>query len=146
MACATATTTTASSSGGAWGANTSAIAQPLASPKLTRSLFKLVHTAAKAKLLRRGVREVVKCIRKGHKGVCVLAGDISPIDVIVHIPILCEEADIPYIFTPSRAELGAAGGTKRPTSVVLISPGEDSKYQKKFLRLQDKVQKLEPVF
>lgn len=27
---------------------------------------------------------------------------------------------MPYVFVPSRAELGAAGSTKRPTSVVMI--------------------------
>lgn len=42
-------------------------------------------------------------------------------DVISHIPVLCEDHGIPYIFVPSRAELGAAGSTKRPTSVVMVS-------------------------
>jgi len=28
---------------------------------------------------------------------------------------------VPYIFVTSRAELGAAGNTKRPTSVVMVS-------------------------
>lgn len=41
-------------------------------------------------------------------------------DVISHIPVLCEDHGIPYIFVPSRAELGAAGATKRPTSVVMV--------------------------
>lgn len=43
-------------------------------------------------------------------------------DVISHIPVLCEDHGIPYIFVPSRAELGAAGSTKRPTSVVMLTP------------------------
>jgi H/ACA ribonucleoprotein complex subunit 2 len=42
-------------------------------------------------------------------------------DVISHIPVLCEDHNIPYIFVQSRAELGLAGGTKRPTSVVMVS-------------------------
>lgn len=33
---------------------------------------------------------------------CVIAGNISPIDVITHVPILCEEANIPYIYVPSK--------------------------------------------
>lgn len=33
---------------------------------------------------------------------CLIAGDISPIDVITHVPILCEEADVPYIYVPSK--------------------------------------------
>ena len=54
-------------------------------------------------------------------GVVILAADISPMDVISHIPVLCEDASIPYLYVESRAELGAAGNTKRPTSVVMVS-------------------------
>ena len=52
-------------------------------------------------------------------------------DVISHIPVLCEDHGIPYIFVPSRAELGAAGSTKRPTSVVMVSPEKGGKKVKK---------------
>jgi H/ACA ribonucleoprotein complex subunit 2 len=41
-------------------------------------------------------------------------------DVISHIPVLCEDHSIPYIYVTSRAELGMAGQTKRPTSVVMV--------------------------
>lgn len=54
-------------------------------------------------------------------GIVILAADISPMDVISHIPVLCEDHNIPYIYVSSRAELGAAGNTKRPTSVVMVS-------------------------
>ena len=50
----------------------------------------------------------------------VIAGDISPIDVIAHMPVACEEAGVPYVYVPSKQHLGAAGLTKRPTSIVLI--------------------------
>ena len=56
------------------------------------------------------------------RSLCVIAGDISPIDVITHIPILCEEAGVPYIYVHSKEELGAAGQTKRPTSCMLVLP------------------------
>jgi H/ACA ribonucleoprotein complex subunit 2 len=80
----------------------SVIAKPLASKKQTKRAYKVVKKATKVKGIKRGVKEVVKGIRKGEKGVCIIAGDISPIDVISHIPVLCEEHDIPYIFTPSK--------------------------------------------
>lgn len=103
-------------------------------PHETRSLTKIANTAAKQKCLKRGVKEVVKAVRKtpaGNpttpsntlpSGIVVLAADISPMDVISHIPVLCEDHNIPYVFVTSRAELGAAGSTKRPTSVVMITP------------------------
>lgn len=34
--------------------------------------------------------------------IMILAGDVSPIDVITHIPVLCEENDIPYVYVPSK--------------------------------------------
>lgn len=42
-------------------------------------------------------------------------------DVISHVPVLCEDVNAPYIFVTSRAELGAASSTKRPTSVVMVT-------------------------
>lgn len=89
--------------------------------------------AAANKTLKRGVKEVVKAVRKSPvpsasesitspTGIVVLAADISPMDVISHIPVLCEDHGIPYVYVTSRAELGSAGATKRPTSVVMVVP------------------------
>ena len=103
----------------------SVIAKPMASRKLTKRLYKTARKAKKAKKLRRGVREVVKALRKDEKGVVVLAGDVSPIDVISHIPVFCEEKNVPYCYVPSRKDLGLAGGTQRPTSVVMFQSGKD---------------------
>ncbi|THG12379.1 hypothetical protein TEA_018739 [Camellia sinensis var. sinensis] len=94
------------------------IAKPLAGKKLSKRTFKLVRRGHKC--LKRGVKEVVKSIRRGHKGLCVIAGNISPIDVITHVPILCEEAEIPYIYVSSKEDLANAGATKRPTCCVLV--------------------------
>lgn len=89
--------------------------------------------AAVNKSLKRGVKEVVKALRKSPippanaavsipNGVVILAADISPMDVISHIPVLCEDHGVPYVFVTSRAELGASAATKRPTSVVMVVP------------------------
>ncbi|XP_066378219.1 H/ACA ribonucleoprotein complex subunit 2-like protein [Miscanthus floridulus] len=96
------------------------IAKPLAGKKLCKRTLKLVCRASEAKCLKRGVKEVVKSIRRGNKGLCVIAGNISPIDVITHLPIVCEEANIPYVYVPSKEDLATAGTTKRPTCCVLV--------------------------
>jgi H/ACA ribonucleoprotein complex subunit 2 len=88
--------------------------------------------AAKDKCLKRGVKEVVKAVRKNAKGIVVMAGDISPIDVLSHIPVLCEDAKVPYIFVPSKAELGLAAATKRATSCILITPPKSSADYKEY--------------
>ncbi|KAI0284936.1 50S ribosomal protein L30e-like protein [Russula aff. rugulosa BPL654] len=103
----------------------SPIAHPLAQKKLLKKLQKTIKRASKARQVKRGVKEVAKAIRKGEKGLLVLAADITPIDIISHLPVLSEEAQIPYIFIASKEELGHASSTKRPTSCVMICP--DSK-------------------
>lgn len=102
-------------------------ATPLASKKLNKKVLKTVKKASKAKNVKRGVKEVGKALRKGDKGLVVIAGDISPGDVISHLPVLCEDNSVPYIFVPSKHDLGSAGATKRPTSVVFIVPGSGKK-------------------
>ena len=59
----------------------------------------------------------------------IIAGDISPVDVICHVPVFCEEKSIPYIYVPSKQDLGFAALTKRPTSVVLVSPKSGAAFE-----------------
>ncbi|KAJ5728839.1 H/ACA ribonucleoprotein complex subunit NHP2 [Penicillium malachiteum] len=116
-------------------------AQPLVEDKQAKKVLKSVKKAAVNKSLKRGVKEVVKALRKSAvpaanatidipNGVVILAADISPMDVISHIPVLCEDHGIPYIFVTSRAELGASAATKRPTSVVMVTPKAAKKGKK----------------
>jgi len=84
------------------------ISKPLACKKSTKKAHKLVKKAASCKRIRRGVKEVVKGLRKGEGGLCILAGDIYPLDVYSHLPILLEEKNVPYLFVPSKQDLGAA--------------------------------------
>lgn len=99
--------------------------------------------------MKRGVKEVVKGIRKGEKGsvrfvqippiythlrvysLLVLAADITPIDIISHLPVMSEDAGIPYVFVTSKEELGHASSTKRPTSCVMVCPDQKKKPKKK---------------
>lgn len=106
------------------------VATPLASKKLSKKVLKTAKKAAKAKHVKRGVKEVVKALRKGEKGLVIIAGDISPLDVVSHLPVLCEDNGVQYIWTPSKEDLGAAGGTKRPTSCLMIVPGGGKKGDK----------------
>ena len=104
--------------------NVNCISLPLAPRKTTKKLLKVIKKASSAKHVRRGVKEVVKAVRKSEKGLAVLAGDVYPIDVVSHLPVMLEEAEIPYVFVPSKAMLGMSASTKRPTSIVLVNPKE----------------------
>ena len=80
----------------------SPIAIPLSGDRLERKILRLTKKLIQYKGVRRGVKEVTKCIRKGKKGICIFAADVSPIDVYSHLPVLCETNGIGYIFIRSR--------------------------------------------
>lgn len=120
---------------------------PFANPlvedsKEVKKLLKGVKKSAKAKTLRRGVKEVVKALRKSPTSapsssditnppsIVIIAADISPMDVISHLPVLCEDHNVPYVYIRHRAELGEASATKRPTSVVMLTRDRNSKKAK----------------
>ncbi|XP_016134122.1 H/ACA ribonucleoprotein complex subunit 2-like protein [Sinocyclocheilus grahami] len=108
-------------------ANVNPIANPLASRKLSKKLYKCVKKAAKIKQIRRGVKEVQKFLNKGEKGIVVLAGDTLPIEVYCHLPIMCEDRNLPYAYVPSKVDLGSSAGSKRPTCVIMVKPHDEYK-------------------
>lgn len=111
-------------------------------PKMTKKVYSLIRkavTANKKKGIIKGIKDVTKAIRKGQKGVLVLGADASPYDVISHFPVMAEEAKIPYVWVPSRHDLGIATQCKRATSVVLLKPNDElqSSYDKIVLAIED---------
>ena len=121
------------------------IATPLAGERMERKLLRQTKRCLAYKGVRRGVKEVCKSLRKGLPGIVIFAADVSPVDVISHIPVKCEENGVPYIFVHSRSELGAAAGTQRPTSVILLrDPPEDSELADAFAKLKARILSKEP--
>ena len=68
------------------------------------------------------IQSALSIINRSNFSILILAADITPIDIISHLPVMCEDAQIPYIFVPSKEELGHASATKRPTSCVMVCP------------------------
>ncbi|CAH8445667.1 unnamed protein product [Schistosoma bovis] len=100
-------------------------AQPMASKKLTKRLYKLARKAKRVKKTDVGIKAILKAIeKKGVSGIVVLAGDISPFDLISHVPLVCEEHDIPYCYVPSKFDLGACVSSVTPIPIVFITRDE----------------------
>merc|ERR1712025_1064132 len=122
----------------------SIIAKPMASRKLAKKLYKCIKKGMKHKThVRNGLKDVQSRIRKGEKGLVVFAGDVTPIDVMCHLPSVCEEKGLPYVFTPSRALLGQAMGVKRGSLMVMIRKHED--FAELYQECKDEVEKLPTV-
>ncbi|CAH1974062.1 unnamed protein product [Acanthoscelides obtectus] len=121
--------------------NCNVIAKPMASKKLAKKLYKLVKKAVKQKTyIRCGLKDVQTRIRKGETGIVIFAGDVSPVDIMCHLPAVCEEKNIPYVYIPSRKDLGGAMGVKRGCLTVLIRPHEE--YKDPYNELKEELEQL----
>jgi len=121
----------------------SVIAKPMANKKLTKKVYKLIKKGSKHKTyVRNGLKDVQSRIRKGEKGLVVFAGDVTPIEVMCHMPAVCEEKSLPYVYTPSRQDLGSAMGVKRGCLMVMVREHED--YKELYDELAQEISALPP--
>lgn len=87
--------------------------------------YEAVELARDSGKVRKGVNEVTKLVERGAVTIVVMAEDVQPPEILAHMPILCNEKNIPFAYVPSKQELGVASGLKVPTaSVAIIDPGK----------------------
>ena len=74
---------------------------PLADNDLTIKIQGLISEAAKKGQLKKGANEATKALNRGIAKVIIMAADTEPIEIVMHLPLLCEDKNVPYVFVPS---------------------------------------------
>ncbi|HID25638.1 MAG TPA: 50S ribosomal protein L7ae [Thermoplasmata archaeon] len=88
--------------------------------------YELVEKAREKGKISKGTNETTKQVERGLAKLVVMAEDVSPEEILAHMPLLCEEKNIPYTYVSSKQELGAAAGLSVPTgAVAVVSPGDE---------------------
>ena len=77
---------------------------------LVNVIYEAVRVAKQSGKVRRGTNETTKSIERGNTKLVIIAENVEPPEVVAHLPILCEERNTPYIFVPSKEQLGASLG------------------------------------
>jgi len=72
--------------------------------------YEALHIASETGQVRRGTNETTKAIERGQARLVVIAEDVDPPEVVAHLPILCDERKIAYVFVPSKEKLGTSSG------------------------------------
>ncbi len=90
--------------------------------------YEALKYALEVKGLKRGTNETTKAVERGLAKLVYIALDVDPPEVVAHLPLLCKERKVPYIFVPSKAELGKRAGLDvAAASVAIVDPGEGEK-------------------
>lgn len=115
--------------------------------ELVPPILEMLSVAKDTGKLKKGVNETTKSIERKTAQFVVIAQDVTPEEVVVHLPILCDEKGIPYAFVPTKVELGKAVGIDVGTSSIAVESagGANEKLQDVIKRLPKQAKEKMPV-
>jgi len=83
--------------------------------------YEALQIANQTGSVRKGTNETTKAVERGQAKLVVIAEDVDPPEVVAHLPLLCEEHKIPYIFVPNKRKLGTSAGIDVPAAAACIT-------------------------
>jgi len=94
-------------------------------PELAEKAYKALEVARETGKIKKGTNETTKAVERGYAKLVIIAEDVDPPEIVAHLPLLCEEKKVPYIYVPSKKRLGEAAGIEvQAASAAIIEPGE----------------------
>ena len=95
------------------------------SKEIADAAYEALQISSKTGIVRKGTNETTKAIERAQAKLVIIAEDVDPPEVVAHLPLLCEERKIPYIFVPSKEKIGNAVGIDVPAaSVCIVKEGD----------------------
>ena len=117
-------------------------AYPLAEAKLSATILELVQQASNYKQLKKGANEATKTLNRGISEFIVMAADTEPLEIVLHLPLLCEDKNVPYVFVPSKVALGRACGDSRSVVAASVTTNDKSQLADQIKKLKIKIEQL----
>lgn len=88
--------------------------------ELVPQIVEMLSVAKESGKIKKGINEATKAIERKTAQFVVVAADVTPEEIVIHLPMLCKENGIPYAFVPTKKELGGAVGIAVGTSAVAV--------------------------
>ncbi|MEM2911076.1 MAG: 50S ribosomal protein L7Ae [Candidatus Bathyarchaeia archaeon] len=104
--------------------------------------YEALQIAAKTGTVRKGTNETTKAVERAQAKLVVIAEDVDPPEVVAHLPLLCEERKIPYVFVPSKEKIGSAVGIDvSASSACIVNEGEAVGLVKEIVKRIEQIKK-----
>jgi large subunit ribosomal protein L7Ae len=88
--------------------------------------YEAIRLATETGRVRRGTNETTKAVERGQAQLVVIAEDVDPPEVVAHLPLLCEERKIPFIYVPSKDKIGSSTGIDVYSATACIVEAGDA--------------------
>jgi len=92
---------------------------------LAEKAYEAMRIARETGRIKKGTNETTKAVERGLAKLVIIAEDVDPPEIVAHLPLLCEEKKVPYVYVPSKKKLGEAAGIEvAAASACIIEAGE----------------------
>jgi len=88
---------------------------------LAEKTYNTVEKAADTGKIAVGTNEVTKAIERNNAELVIIAENVSPEEIVMHLPALAEERDTPFTFVPDKEELGLAAGINVQSAAIAVT-------------------------
>jgi large subunit ribosomal protein L7Ae len=110
--------------------------------EIVDAAYEALTIASKSGVVRKGTNEATKAVERSQAKLVVIAEDVDPPEVVAHLPLLCEERKIPYVFVPNKDKLGNAIGIDVPCAAAcILKEGEAAGLIKEIITRIDQVKR-----
>lgn len=115
---------------------------PLADSAISQQILDIIQQATHLRQLKKGANEATKTLNRGISEFVVMAADASPLEIVLHLPLLCEDKNVPYVFVSSKVALGRACGVSRPVIAASVTSNEASQLKEPINQIKDTIERL----
>ena len=75
--------------------------------------------------IKKGANEATKAIERSIATLVLIGADVEPEEIVMHLPMLCDEKKIAYLFVDRQNDIGAASGLDvGSTAAAIVKPGK----------------------
>lgn len=93
--------------------------------ELQSKLLEALDLARTTGNVKKGTNESTKVLERGMAKLVLISEDVNPVEIVMHLPPLCEEKGIPYLYVKSQKDLGVACGVNKGcASAAIVDPGK----------------------
>jgi len=93
--------------------------------EISDKVLQTLELAKNTGKIRKGTNETTKSIERGEAKLVVIAGDVQPPEITMHLPVLCKEKKIPYVYVESKKTLGKSCGLDISVASVALASFTD---------------------
>jgi len=93
---------------------------------LAEDALEALEVARDTGRVKKGTNETTKAVERGNADLIFIAEDVQPEEIVMHLPELADEKDVPYVFVGSQEDVGHAAGLEVGSAAAAIVTAGDA--------------------